>query len=71
MLKEDTIIKRHMCSVNCGSVSGRIKKKNWPGPDPKFKVHFGSFLDPGCIYNDVEQYSENKFEMIDIFYPIT
>ena len=31
-------------------------------PDPKFKVHFGSFLDPGCIYKDVEQYSVIKFE---------
>ena len=33
-----------------------------PDPDPKFKVHFGSFLVPGCIYKDVEQYSVIKFE---------
>ena len=45
----------------CGSGSGRIQKI-WPDPDPKFKVHFGSFLDPGCIYKDVEQYSVIKFE---------
>ena len=32
------------------------------GSGSKFKVHFGSFLDPGCIYKDVEQYTVIKFE---------